>query len=53
MLCASLPEASSANCIVNNTKFLNEMSEKLCKIYKALPDALDPADIELTEAKWG
>ncbi|CAH1783099.1 unnamed protein product [Owenia fusiformis] len=54
LLCASLPEESSAKAIIENTKFCTEITEKLTRLYSLLPKTLDPGDVEsLYEANWG
>ena len=53
MLVASLPEQSSAHCMVHNTDFCKQLTDQLIGLYKRLPQHMDPADIECVEAKWG
>lgn len=53
LLCASLPEKSSADCIVGNTNFADFLAERLCLLYNALPLSMDPVDVDTVEAKWG
>lgn len=53
MLCASLSEKSSADCIVGNTRFADFLAERLCMLYNALPLSMDPVDVDSVEAKWG
>ncbi|XP_023931796.1 protein FAM160B1-like [Lingula anatina] len=53
LLCASLPEDYAACCLIEHTDFCRILSSKLCTLYTNIPRALDPADIELAEAKWG
>ncbi|XP_056005597.1 FHF complex subunit HOOK interacting protein 2A-like isoform X2 [Ostrea edulis] len=53
MLCASLPEETAASCIVQDTAFCTEMSQRLVEAYLKLPSFINPADLENVEAKWG
>ncbi|XP_071827614.1 FHF complex subunit HOOK interacting protein 2A-like isoform X2 [Apostichopus japonicus] len=53
LLCASLPEKSSADCIVGNTHLADFLAERLCLLYNALPLSMDPVDVDSVEAKWG
>ena len=53
LLCASLPEESAARCIVNNTQFCSELSQRLVEAYIKLPSYINPVELEMVEAKWG
>ncbi|XP_061171517.1 FHF complex subunit HOOK interacting protein 2A-like isoform X2 [Saccostrea echinata] len=53
MLCASLPEETAATCIVHDTAFCMEMSQRLVEAYLKLPSFISPLDLENVEAKWG
>ncbi|XP_062584155.1 FHF complex subunit HOOK interacting protein 2A-like, partial [Saccostrea cucullata] len=53
MLCASLPEETAATCIVHETAFCTEMSQRLIEAYLKLPSFISPVDLENVEAKWG
>lgn len=53
MLCASLPEPAAAQCMVQDTTFCEEMSQRLVESYLKLPSLVNPIDLEHVEAKWG
>ncbi|XP_021378566.1 protein FAM160B1-like isoform X2 [Mizuhopecten yessoensis] len=53
MLCASLPEPAAAQCIVEDTSFCTELSQRLVESYLKLPSLVNPVDLENVEAKWG
>ncbi|XP_033757707.1 protein FAM160B1-like isoform X2 [Pecten maximus] len=53
MLCASLPEPAAAQCIVEDTSFCAELSQRLVESYLKLPSHVNPVDLEHVEAKWG
>ena len=53
MLCASLPESTSAQGIIHHSTFCEELIAQLVSLYSKLPKEMDPADIDSVEAKWG
>ena len=53
MLCVSLPEETAASCIVHDTAFCTEMTQRLVEAYLKLPPFISPVDLETVEAKWG
>ena len=53
MLCASLPTQSAAQCICEHTSFCDDLAERLCQLYVALPTMISPVDIDTVSAKWG
>lgn len=53
MLCSSLPEETAASCIIHDTRFCTEMTQRLIEAYLKLPAFISPADLENAEAKWG
>ncbi|XP_060076606.1 FHF complex subunit HOOK interacting protein 2A-like [Ylistrum balloti] len=53
MLCASLPEPAAAKCIIEDTSFCTELSQRLVESYLKLPSLVNPVDLENVEAKWG
>ena len=53
MLCASLPEKSAATCLVENTRFCSDMTNRLIKLYQRLPTTINPDELDAVYAKWG
>lgn len=53
MLCASLPEKSAATCLIENTRFCSDMTNRLIKLYQRLPTTIDPDELDAVYAKWG
>ncbi|XP_074855183.1 FHF complex subunit HOOK interacting protein 2A isoform X1 [Carettochelys insculpta] len=54
MLLVSLPEPAAAKCLTQSTCLCELLTERLTTLYKALPQSLDPLDIESVEAiNWG
>uniref|UniRef100_H3D7C2 FHF complex subunit HOOK interacting protein 2 n=1 Tax=Tetraodon nigroviridis TaxID=99883 RepID=H3D7C2_TETNG len=54
MLLVSLPEPAAAKCLTENTELCELLSERLVSFYKALPQSMDPLDIETVESvNWG
>ncbi|KAM6347213.1 FHF complex subunit HOOK interacting protein 2A isoform 2-T2 [Alca torda] len=54
MLLVSLPEPAAAKCLTQNTCLCELLTDRLATLYKALPQSLDPLDIETVEAiNWG
>ncbi|XP_041371199.1 protein FAM160B1-like isoform X2 [Gigantopelta aegis] len=53
MLCASLPTQCAAQCICDHTNFCDDLAERLCELYDALPTMISPVDIDTVSAKWG
>lgn len=53
MLCASLPEKSAATCLIENTRFCADMTNRLIKLYQRLPTTINPDELDAVYAKWG
>lgn len=53
MLCASLPVPMAAQCLLQHTRFLDNLITQLCLLYGRLPTVMDPGDIQSVHAKWG
>ncbi|XP_039409521.1 protein FAM160B1 isoform X2 [Corvus cornix cornix] len=54
MLLVSLPEPAAARCLTQSTCLCELLTDRLATLYKALPQSLDPLDIETVEAiNWG
>ncbi|XP_028651601.1 protein FAM160B1 [Erpetoichthys calabaricus] len=54
LLLASLPEAAAAKCLMENTALCELLTDRLTVFYKALPQSMDPLDIETVESvNWG
>lgn len=54
MLLVSLPEPAAAKCLTENTELCELLTDRLVTFYKALPQSMDPLDIETVESvNWG
>nr|XP_034371161.1 protein FAM160B1 isoform X2 [Arvicanthis niloticus] len=54
MLLVSLPEPAAAKCLAQSTCLCELLTGRLASLYKALPQSVDPLDIETVEAvNWG
>uniref|UniRef100_A0A8C6ZZ51 FHF complex subunit HOOK-interacting protein C-terminal domain-containing protein n=1 Tax=Nothoprocta perdicaria TaxID=30464 RepID=A0A8C6ZZ51_NOTPE len=54
MLLVSLPEPAAAKCLTQSTCLCELLTDRLAALYRALPQSLDPLDIETVEAiNWG
>ncbi|XP_059373016.1 FHF complex subunit HOOK interacting protein 2A-like isoform X1 [Carassius carassius] len=54
MLIVSLPEPAAAKSLTENTKLSQLLTERLAQFYRALPQSMDPLDIETVESvNWG
>ncbi|XP_012578912.1 PREDICTED: protein FAM160B1 [Condylura cristata] len=54
MLLVSLPEPAAARCLSQSTCLCELLTDRLAALYRALPQAVDPLDIETVEAiNWG
>lgn len=54
MLLVSLPEPAAAKCLTQSTCLCELLTDRLATLYRALPQSLDPLDIETVEAiNWG
>uniref|UniRef100_A0A4W3H8X7 FHF complex subunit HOOK interacting protein 2 n=1 Tax=Callorhinchus milii TaxID=7868 RepID=A0A4W3H8X7_CALMI len=54
MLLVSLPEPAAAKCLAENTSLCQLLTDRLCTLYRALPQSIDPMDIESLESvNWG
>ncbi|KAM3863359.1 FHF complex subunit HOOK interacting protein 2A [Diretmus argenteus] len=54
MLLVSLPEPAAAKCLIENTELCELLTDRLSTFYKALPQSMDPLDIETVESvNWG
>lgn len=54
MLLVSLPEPAAAKCLTENTSLCQLLTERLGTLYRALPQSIDPMDIESLESvNWG
>ncbi|XP_050001794.1 FHF complex subunit HOOK interacting protein 2A [Alexandromys fortis] len=54
MLLVSLPEPAAAKCLAQSTCLCELLTGRLASLYQALPQTVDPLDIETVEAvNWG
>uniref|UniRef100_A0A8B9HJQ6 FHF complex subunit HOOK-interacting protein C-terminal domain-containing protein n=1 Tax=Astyanax mexicanus TaxID=7994 RepID=A0A8B9HJQ6_ASTMX len=54
MLLVSLPEAAAAKSLTESTELCQLLTERLAAFYQALPQSMDPLDIETVESvNWG
>ncbi|XP_051506704.1 FHF complex subunit HOOK interacting protein 2A-like isoform X2 [Myxocyprinus asiaticus] len=54
MLIVSLPEPAAAKCLTENTELSHLLTDRLAQFYRALPQSMDPLDIETAESvNWG
>ncbi|KAM4637135.1 FHF complex subunit HOOK interacting protein 2A isoform 1-T1 [Discoglossus pictus] len=54
MLLVSLPEPAAAKCLTQSTCLCELLTDRLGSLYRALPQSIDPLDIETVEAiNWG
>ncbi|XP_056386873.1 FHF complex subunit HOOK interacting protein 2A [Hyla sarda] len=54
MLLVSLPEPAAAKCLMQNTALCELLTDRLTSLYRALPQSIDPLDIETVEGiNWG
>ncbi|KAI4903461.1 hypothetical protein NFI96_012236 [Prochilodus magdalenae] len=54
MLLVSLPEAAAAKSLTESTELCELLTDRLASFYKALPQSMDPLDIETVEfVNWG
>uniref|UniRef100_K7G3E6 FHF complex subunit HOOK interacting protein 2A n=1 Tax=Pelodiscus sinensis TaxID=13735 RepID=K7G3E6_PELSI len=54
MLLVSLPEPAAAKCLTQSTCLCELLTDRLTTLYKALPQSVDPLDLESVEAiNWG
>ncbi|XP_013919758.1 PREDICTED: protein FAM160B1 isoform X1 [Thamnophis sirtalis] len=54
MLLVSLPEPAAAKCLTQNICLCELLTDRLASLYKALPQSMDPLDIETVEGiNWG
>ncbi|XP_038179665.1 protein FAM160B1 [Arvicola amphibius] len=54
MLLVSLPEPAAAKCLAQSTCLSELLTGRLASLYQALPQSVDPLDIETVEAvNWG
>ncbi|XP_030626832.1 FHF complex subunit HOOK interacting protein 2A [Chanos chanos] len=54
MLLVSLPEPAAAKCLTENTELCELLTDRLAAFYRALPQSMDPLDIETVESvNWG
>lgn len=54
MLLVSLPEPAAAKCLTENTELCDLLTDRLVSFYRALPQSMDPLDIETVESvNWG
>nr|AAI34938.1 Zgc:162264 protein [Danio rerio] len=54
MLIVSLPEPAAAKCLTENTELSQLLTDRLGQFYRALPQSMDPLDIETVESvNWG
>ncbi|KAM9325172.1 FHF complex subunit HOOK interacting protein 2A [Gastrophryne carolinensis] len=54
MLLVSLPEPAAAKCLTQNTSLCELLTNRLTSLYRALPQSIDPLDIETVEGiNWG
>uniref|UniRef100_A0A8C2AAW8 Family with sequence similarity 160 member B1 n=1 Tax=Cyprinus carpio TaxID=7962 RepID=A0A8C2AAW8_CYPCA len=49
-----LPEPAAAKCLTENTELSQLLTDRLAQFYRALPQSMDPLDIETVESvNWG
>ncbi|XP_012694218.1 protein FAM160B1 [Clupea harengus] len=54
MLLVSLPEPAATKCLTENTELCELLTSRLASFYLALPQSMDPLDIETVESvNWG
>nr|DBA14841.1 TPA: hypothetical protein GDO54_004119 [Pyxicephalus adspersus] len=54
MLLVSLPEPAAAKCLTQNTSLCELLTDRLTSLYRALPQSIDPLDIETVDGiNWG
>ncbi|XP_034296100.1 FHF complex subunit HOOK interacting protein 2A isoform X2 [Pantherophis guttatus] len=54
MLLVSSPEPAAAKCLTQSTCLCELLTDRLASLYKALPQSMDPLDIETVEGiNWG
>lgn len=54
MLLVSLPEAAAAKSLTESTELCRLLTDRLAAFYQALPQSMDPLDIETVESvNWG
>ncbi|XP_075705321.1 FHF complex subunit HOOK interacting protein 2A [Rhinoderma darwinii] len=54
MLIVSLPELAAAKCLTQNTALCELLTDRLASLYRALPQSIDPLDIETVDGiNWG
>lgn len=54
MLLVSLPEPAATKYLTENAALCELLTERLVSFYKALPQSMDPLDIEMVESvNWG
>ncbi|TNM99688.1 hypothetical protein fugu_012721 [Takifugu bimaculatus] len=54
MLLVSLPEPAATKYLTENAELCELLTERLVSFYKALPQSMDPLDIEMVESvNWG
>lgn len=54
MLLVSLPEAAAAKSVTESTELCQLLTDRLAAFYQALPQSMDPLDIETVESvNWG
>lgn len=54
MLLVSLPEAAAAKSLTESTELCQLLTDRLATFYQALPQSMDPLDIETVESvNWG
>ncbi|KAL7889345.1 hypothetical protein AOLI_G00016030 [Acnodon oligacanthus] len=54
MLLVSLPEAAAAKSLTESTELCQLLTDRLASFYQALPQSMDPLDIETVESvNWG
>ncbi|KAM8924113.1 FHF complex subunit HOOK interacting protein 2A [Pelodytes ibericus] len=54
MLLVSLPEPAAAKCLTQSTSMCEMLTDRLASLYRALPQSIDPLDIETVDGiNWG
>lgn len=54
MLLVSLPEPAATKCLTESTELCELLTTRLANFYQALPQSMDPLDIETVESvNWG
>ncbi|XP_063047738.1 protein FAM160B1 [Engraulis encrasicolus] len=54
MLLVSLPEPAATKCLTESTELCELLTSRLASFYQALPQSMDPLDIETVESvNWG